>query len=113
MQAAGRDANGKARTALGFLYDALGPERFFARMAELGDGLILDSRVLFAHLGLRPSAQERFASDVFDVAAIADERLAAFTGAAAAAPIPVLLGGHTIVSGGLFAMAEIAWQGRA
>ncbi len=112
MQAAGRDVSGTARTALGFLYEALGPERFFARMAELGQGLILDSRVLFAHLGLRPSAPERFASDTFDGDAIRDERLAAFTRAAAAATIPVLLGGHTIVSGGLFAMAEIAWQGR-
>ncbi len=112
MQAAGRDASGKARTALGFLYEALGPERFFARMAELGQGVILDSRVLFAHLGLHLSAPERFSSDVFDVAAIRDPQLAAFTRAAASAPIPVLLGGHTIVSGGLFAMAEIAWQGR-
>jgi CTP:molybdopterin cytidylyltransferase MocA len=112
MQAAGRDASGEARTVLGFLYDDLGPERFFARMAELGSGLILDSRVLFAHLGLRPSAEERFASDVFDVAAIRDERLAAFTRAAEHAPMPVLLGGHSIVSGALFAMSEIAWQSR-
>lgn len=112
MQAAGRDA-GAARTVLGFLYERLGPEDFFARMAELGQGLILDSRVLFAHLGLRPSAGERFASDVLAVEDIREERLAAFTRAAAAAPIPVLLGGHSIVSGGLFAMAEIAWQGRA
>ncbi len=112
MQAAGRDATGVARTVLGFLYETLGPEGFFARMAELGGGLILDSRVLFAHLGLKPSAAERFASDVFAVNDITDERLAAFTRAAARAPIPVLLGGHSIVSGGLFAMAEIAWQGR-
>lgn len=111
MQAAGRDA-GAARTVLGFLYEQLGPEPFFARMAELGQGLILDSRVLLAHLRLRPSVSERFASDVLAAGDIRDERLAAFTRAAAAAPIPVLLGGHSIVSGGLFAMAEIAWQGR-
>jgi hypothetical protein len=112
MQAAGRDSSGTARSVLGFLYETLGPEAFFARMAELGQGLILDSRVLFAHLGLRPTAAERFTSDIFDAAAIAEPRLAAFTRAAAAASIPVLLGGHSIVSGGLFAMAEIAWQGK-
>lgn len=112
MQAAGRDEQGTARTVLGFLYESLGPAAFFARMAELGQGLILDSRVLFAHLGLRPSAAERFASDVFDADAIGEPRLAEFTRAAAASPIPVLLGGHSIVSGGLFALAEIAWQGR-
>ena len=113
MQAAGRDVSGAARSALGFLYEALGPEKFFARMAELGSGLILDSRVLFAHLGLHPSAEERFASDVFDVVSVREERLAAFTRAARSAPIPVLLGGHSIVSGALFAMGEIAWQGAA
>jgi hypothetical protein len=110
MHAAGRDTAGMARTVLGFLYQQLGPERFFARMAELGQGLILDSRVLLAHLGLRPSAADRFASDVFDAAAIAEPRLRAFTEAAAAAPIPVLLGGHSIVSGALVALSEVAWQ---
>src|SRR5205085_9562077 len=63
MQAAGRDASGTARTALGFLYDLVGPRDFFARMKELGDGMLFDSRVLFAHLGWRPSAPDRFASD--------------------------------------------------
>ncbi|OLC52706.1 MAG: hypothetical protein AUH85_16280 [Chloroflexi bacterium 13_1_40CM_4_68_4] len=110
MQAAGRDAAGAARTVLGFLYEQLGPDRFFARMAELGQGLILDSRVLFAHLGLRPSAADRFASDVFDAGAIAEPKLRAFTEAASAAPIPVLLGGHSVVSGALFTLAELAWQ---
>lgn len=110
MQAAARDASGAARTVFGFLYQQLGPEEFFARMAELGQGLILDSRVLFAHLGLRPSAADRFASDVFAISDIAEPRLRAFTEAASRAPIPVLLGGHTVVSGGLFALAELAWQ---
>ncbi|HYY54909.1 MAG TPA: hypothetical protein VFA01_05970 [Candidatus Dormibacteraeota bacterium] len=110
MQAAGRDASGAARTVLGFLYEQLGPRRFFERMGELGQGLILDSRVLFAHLGLRLSAADRFASDAFDVAAIDDPALRTFTEAAAAAPIPVLLGGHSVVAGALFALAEVAWQ---
>lgn len=110
MQAAGRDASGAARTVLGFLYQQLGPQRFFAEMAELGQGLVLDSRVLFAHLGLRPSAADRFASDVFEARAVGEPRVRAFTEAAAAAPIPVLLGGHSLVSGALFALAELAWQ---
>jgi hypothetical protein len=110
MQAAGRDASGAARSVLGFLYEELGARRFFERIAELGQGLILDSRVLFAHLGLRPSAADRFASDVFAIPAIGDAAVREFTAAAADAPIPVLLGGHSVVSGGLFALAELAWQ---
>ena len=111
MQAAGRDASGHARTALGFLYQEIGPERFFARMGELGDGLLFDTRVLFAHLGLRASGADRFASDLFRAADIGEPALAEFTAAAAAAPYPVLLGGHTLVSGVLWTLVEAAWSG--
>lgn len=110
MQAAGRDAAGSARTALGFLYERTGPVDFFARMAELGDGMLFDSRVLFAHLGWKPTAEERFASDLFD-ADRAGADLAPFTRAARDARVPVLLGGHTLVSGVLWTMVEAAWSG--
>jgi hypothetical protein len=111
MQAAGRDASGQARTALGFLYQEIGPERFFERMGELGDGLLFDTRVLFAHLGWRASGPDRFASDLFRASEIGEAPLAAFTKAAAAAKYPVLLGGHTLVAGVLWTLVEAAWAG--
>jgi CTP:molybdopterin cytidylyltransferase MocA len=111
MQAAGRDVAGDARTALGFLYSEIGAERFFARMAELGDGLLFDTRVLFAHLGWRASPADRFASDLFRAEHIGETALAEFTAAARAAPYPVLLGGHTLVSGVLWTLVEAAWAG--
>ena len=46
-------SSGEARTALGFLYREIGPQAFFARLGELGDGMLFDTRVLFAHLGWR------------------------------------------------------------
>lgn len=111
MQAAGRDVAGDARTALGFLYAEIGAERFFARMAELGDGLLFDTRVLFAHLGWRASPADRFASDLFRAEQIGETALAEFTAAARAAQYPVLLGGHTLVSGVLWTLVEAAWAG--
>jgi len=111
MQSAGRDLAGEARTALGFLYEASGPRAFFDRMGELGDGMLFDTRVLFAHLGWRPTATERFASDLFRVDAIGAEPLRDFTAAARAAAYPLLLGGHTLVSGVLWTMVEAAWAG--
>jgi hypothetical protein len=112
MQSAGRDEDGSARTALGFLYEEIGPERFFARMGELGDGMLFDTRVLFAHLGIRASGQDRFSSDLFRADDIVDPKLRLFTEAAAAAPYPMLLGGHALVSGVLWTLVEAAWAGQ-
>jgi len=111
MQAAGRDVSGRARTALGFLYQLIGPREFFARLAELGDGMLFDSRVLFAHLGWRLGPAERFASDLFSLEGITHPGLRDFTGAAAEAGFPLLLGGQTLVSGVLWTMVDAAWAG--
>jgi len=111
MQAAGRDVSGEARSALGFLYQLVGPREFFARMGELCDGMLFDMLVLFAHLGWRPGAEERFASYLFMADRIANKPLREFTEAARDAPFPLLLGGHTLVSGAFWTMVEAAWAG--
>ena len=99
----------QARSILGFLLEEVGPERFFQRMSELGDAAVIDTRVIEAHLGLNPSREDRFQSDLLSSEAIQDPFLRRFTRAAAEAPIPVLLGGHSLVSGGLMAINDIAW----
>jgi len=99
----------QAHSVLGFLIEELGLRRFFDRMALLGDALVLDTRVVEAHLGLQPSREDRFQSDLFASEAIHEPTLRALTAAAAEAPIPVLLGGHSLVSGGLMAVNDAAW----
>ena len=111
MQAAGRDVSGEARSALGFLYELVGPRDFFKKMGELGDGMLFDMLVLFAHLRWRPAAEERFASYLFMTDRIATKPLRDFTEAARDAPFPLLLGGHTLVSGAFWTMVEAAWAG--
>jgi hypothetical protein len=109
MAAAGREG-GSARSLLAYHLQAVGLARFFEELATLGDAAFIDTRVLLAHLGLRPSRADRFLSDLGRPGEIEDAFLREFTQAAATAAIPVLLGGHSLVSGGLMALIEVAWR---
>jgi CTP:molybdopterin cytidylyltransferase MocA len=92
-------------SVLGLLLDRDGPERLGRLLPALGDGALIDSRVLLAHrLGPDerrwPPAEDRFASDLLRPELVHDPWLAALTASALEAPIPVLLGGHTLVGPG-------------
>jgi hypothetical protein len=99
----------RARSVLGFLLEEVGAERFFQRMAELGDAAVIDTRVIEAHLGMAPSREDRFQSDLGAWERVGEQELRRFTRAALEAPVPVVLGGHSLVSGGLMALNDAAW----
>ncbi|MEE8347449.1 MAG: hypothetical protein V3S20_08885 [Dehalococcoidia bacterium] len=110
MEADGRAADGTARSLLAFFLEQAGPQRFFAALAELGDAAFIDSRVILAHFGIDASRSDRFLSDLGRWREIGEPFLREFTQAAVEARIPVLLGGHSLVSGGLMALNEFAWR---
>jgi hypothetical protein len=112
MEAGGRAERGEARSLLGFYLEEVGPRRFFQALGELADLALLDSRVLFAHLGRRPTAADRFWSDLLRPEEVEDPQVREFTSAAKEAPLPVVLGGHSLVAGGLYALVELAWRGQ-
>ena len=94
------------RSSLGLLLDRDGPAALGSILAELGDAALVDTRVLLAHRlgadeGGWPSAEDRFASDLLLADRIADSWLRALTAAARDAPIPIVLGGHSLVGPGL------------
>jgi CTP:molybdopterin cytidylyltransferase MocA len=109
MRASGRQARGEVRSLLGFYLDEVGNERFFATLSTLGQAAFIDSRIIFAHRGLWPLAADRFYSDLRQPEKIADPFVRHFTEAAMQAPIPIVLGGHSLVAGGLYALIEAAW----
>jgi hypothetical protein len=109
MEAAAGE-RGAPRSLLAYHLQAVGLVRFFEELATLGGAAFIDTRVLLAHLGLRPSRADRFRSDLGRAHEIEDGFLRGFTEAAARAAIPVLLGGHSLVSGGLMALIEVAWR---
>lgn len=94
------------RSILGLVLDRDGPDALGGILRELGDGAVVDTRVLLGHrFGIDergwPSAGDRFASDLLDASSIADPWLRALTSSAADAGIPILLGGHSLVGPGI------------
>jgi hypothetical protein len=110
LESDGRAVTGAPRSLLGFLIEAAGVDRFFELFAQLGDAAFIDTRVLFAHFGIDATREDRFLSDLGRWSQISDPFLRDFTRLATEADIPVLLGGHSLMSGGLMALNEHAWR---
>jgi hypothetical protein len=105
-RADGAEPRRPPRSLLGERLDRDGPGALGSALAELSDAALVDTRVLLAHrLGADeatwPSPEDRFASDLLLVDRIGDPWLRELTASAAAAPIPILLGGHTLVGPGI------------
>jgi hypothetical protein len=109
MRASGREERGEVYSLLGFHLQEVGPVRFFQTLAKMGQAALIDSRVLFHHLHLELSAPDRFYSDMMQPDLITNPVARRFTEAAMQAPIPVVLGGHSLVAGGLWALIDAAW----
>ena len=93
-------------SVLGALLDRDGPEAFGSWIARLGDAALVDSRVLLAHhLGADerswPAAEDRYASDLLLHERVGDPWLRSVTRSALEAPVPIVLGGHTLVGPGI------------
>ncbi len=108
MRASGRLARGEVCAWLGALLEQVGAEAFFQSLAGACTAAIMDTRPLWAHLKLWPTASDRFYADLLQPGRINDPTLRALTEAACRAPVPLLLGGQGLVSGDLLALAEIA-----
>jgi hypothetical protein len=94
------------RATLGRLLDHRGPEALGSVVGELGDGAILDTRVLMAdRFGADetrwPSANDRYASDLLRSKSVSDPWLRALTESAVKSELPIVLGAHTLVGPGI------------
>ena len=110
MQADERERSGRVRSILGFYLEKAGIDGLFDALSALGSAVFLDSRVLFAHAHLDPSRSDRFHSDLGQWQNVEDPFVKALTMGAAGATVPVILGGHSLVSGGIMALVQAAWD---
>jgi CTP:molybdopterin cytidylyltransferase MocA len=107
MVSSGRLARGEVYSLLAEHMAVMGMDTFFDGLAHQADAAFIDSRVLLAHHGRRPGEVDRFASDLARPDQIEDSWLRAFTGHARQARLPVILGGHSLMSGAMFAFCDI------
>ena len=105
MKALGRLESGAVISLLGLLIEQAGMERFFTYLAQVARCAFIDSRVLFAHFKFSFSDRERYLSDLGLWEQLEHPWLKEFTRLAAECPIPVLLGGHSLVAGSLWALS--------
>lgn len=111
MQAAGTDASGTARSLLGQLILEAGPLRTFGvLLPELCRAAFIDIRPALVQLGVRPPRADRFAADLGRAEAIEDPELRGIVEAAEVSPIPIVLGGHSLVGGSLELLNQWAWD---
>jgi hypothetical protein len=106
MRASGRQRRGNVRSLLADHLDLVGVERFFEELGRLANGVLLDNRVILAAKALWPSANDRFNADLARWREVEEPFLRDLTRAAAEAPLPVFMGGHSVVAGGLMALTE-------
>jgi hypothetical protein len=112
-----RGAGAAPRSLLAAFMSRTSPGELVDELSRLGDAVVLDTRVLMAAVSGSaeasswPPEEERFASDFGDAARVATPWLRELVEAAAASPVPVLLGGHALVSDGLRLIVAAAWQG--
>jgi hypothetical protein len=116
-----RSARGGDATPRSLLAAFLGrtsPAELIAELSRLGDAVVLDTRVLMAAVSgsadaaTWPPEEERFAADFGDTGRVDTPWLRELTEAAAASSVPILFGGHALMSDGLRLIVAAAWQGR-
>ena len=106
MRASGREARGEARSVLGLYADMSGPTGLVSALEQTCDAVFLDTRVLFAHRHLAPARTDRFASDALRPDDVGESWVRDLTEAMTRASIPIVPGGHSLMSGGVWALSE-------
>ncbi|UMZ74949.1 hypothetical protein [Natranaerofaba carboxydovora] len=106
MKAMGRVGRKEVSSLLGYFIKDVGIDRFFSYLESLGKAAIIDSRVIFHHFDAGERTSDRFYSDLFMPDKIKNDFVREFTKRAIEAKVPVILGGHSLISGGIYCLVE-------
>jgi hypothetical protein len=106
MVASGRLEHGEVRSLVAQALEDAGPRAFVQQLQLLSDAVLWDTRVWMAHRGSWPSAADRYAADLGWAREVRDRATRRLTREISRASIPILTGGHGVVSGSAYALLE-------
>lgn len=106
MKSLGRIANGEVISLLGLFLEETGSAKLFEYLPRLCRCAFIDSRVLMYHFDLELTDSDRFLSDLGCWNEIENPWLRDFTRLADECAVPIVLGGHSLVSGSLWALID-------
>ncbi|MBX6350587.1 MAG: hypothetical protein IRZ11_03640 [Clostridia bacterium] len=111
MKALGRVERGLVRSLLGAVADRLGPRELASLLASLADAALVDTRVILAHWRVREPEEARFSADLGRTEGVRDPRLGELAAALWSQPA-LVMGGHTLVYGGVWTLSEALYAAR-
>ncbi|NLW17999.1 MAG: hypothetical protein GX033_10265 [Firmicutes bacterium] len=106
MRATGRAERGEVHSLLAFMMEQLSPQGLIDYISSIADAAFIDTRIIFSHYRLNLTEGQRFASDLGWLDSIHQPLVEELTAAAFNAPIPIILGGHSLVAGSMWALVD-------
>lgn len=105
-----RGSGRRANSLIGALLEAVGPIALVSQLTISAAAVLWDTRPLYSHLAWRLPIADRFAADLGDADAIQSQPLRELV--EACADPRIVIGGHSLVSGGLRIGVDTAWSRR-
>ena len=115
MKALGRIHRGEINAFLGLIMEDQSVDKLFRYFEAVGTAILWDNRPAIYHMkkGL-PGDQERdldrFLMDLFYPEAVKDPVLQSIADRAYRSGLPLLMGGHSLVSGGIYALVTLVYR---
>jgi len=94
---------------LAALLEAVGPRRFVQCLTELGDAALINTRILFRDADF-PSEEDFLQSDQGYPSRVIHKGLRGLTEALLESNRPVVLGGDSLMSSGIYRLVKQAWK---
>lgn len=101
-----REENELVKSLLAKTMEVMGIRQFFDYMSELANVMFMDTRVIYAHHKLHLTENDRFYADLLIPEKIENPFAKELTEEIINAPITVVPGGHSLISGGMWSLVE-------